>query len=541
MEPMFCDECGARTKQRDNFCNHCGNQLRTRRGLVSMLASQIPAQAIEGRSACKQSEEAWKESERQTARFTQIQMVLTENRQVNQAYDDLEKKYQKAMVVFKEKYRRAKQANVALSEKHQKVLQINEKQHEQALQAKEMEHKQAILEMEYRHRLAMQDSEERHKQDVLAREERHKQDVLAREERHKQDVLAREERHKQDVLAREERHKQDFMASGERHKKDLSASDEWNRHNLLATNDWNRQAALASREDMEERHKEDLQDFKDTYMFSQALLTEGSGNYGLKDRHSKKSPKNPAISRPALHTRADRRQSKRRLIPSPPVSGAGVHIDRQQDRLPSSPSQTAPDTSTAAGVDQRQDRPPSPESQPQPSPAVGTVYVEPQPRPPSPWEEDVNCYSSISHKDIADFLRNHRERLTDTDRKLLQEAMTLVVPESNWVLNHAEITVYGEQMTVVFYSGERTNKYVVRLDSELNPIHEVEERGWGLSARDAALSGWDWTKDAVRGAVSTAAGAAAGGSLTGITSGLIGVCKSLVWKEKEEKEGDKQQ
>eukprot|EP00058_Branchiostoma_floridae_P021270 XP_002606760.1 hypothetical protein BRAFLDRAFT_82402 [Branchiostoma floridae] len=122
-----------------------------------------------------------------------------------------------------------------------------------------------------------------------------------------------------------------------------------------------------------------------------------------------------------------------------------------------------------------------------------------QVRPPSPWKEEAHCDPRIGHEDIAAFLRNQRGRITDTDRRLLQQAMTLVIEKSNWVREHAQITVYGELMTAVFCSGKKTNKYVVRLDSSQGiPIAEVAKRGSTVTSRITAQGGFDWCQDSER-------------------------------------------
>ncbi|XP_066283097.1 uncharacterized protein [Branchiostoma lanceolatum] len=120
--------------------------------------------------------------------------------------------------------------------------------------------------------------------------------------------------------------------------------------------------------------------------------------------------------------------------------------------------------------------------------------------------EDVDCSPYIYHGDITSFLYKHYERLLETDRRLLREATTLVTSESRWVMKNAQLTVYGKRMKVVFFSKDKTNKYVVHLTGEDRPTQQVEEKGWKLQVRDGFKTAWGWMKNAA----STAFGALSG-------------------------------
>ncbi|XP_078678291.1 uncharacterized protein LOC144914367 isoform X2 [Branchiostoma floridae x Branchiostoma belcheri] len=151
---------------------------------------------------------------------------------------------------------------------------------------------------------------------------------------------------------------------------------------------------------------------------------------------------------------------------------------------------------------------------PPPRPIVFTAPWRQDPL--SPLNQDVYCSSYIGHSDIAGFLRNNSGRLSEKNRQLLQEALTLVTNESSWVWENAQLTVLGthftQQMRVVFYSGDRTNQYVVHLTSQDRPAYVVENRGWRLKARDAAKTCWGWIKSAA----STVVGAVTGGFMRAI-------------------------
>ncbi|XP_066283284.1 uncharacterized protein [Branchiostoma lanceolatum] len=122
-------------------------------------------------------------------------------------------------------------------------------------------------------------------------------------------------------------------------------------------------------------------------------------------------------------------------------------------------------------------------------------------------EDEVNCSPYITHSDVARFRYNNHNSLLDKDRRLLQEALTLVTSENQWVWRNAQITVYGQQVKAVFYSGDRTNKFVVHLDSADCPTHVVEKKGWGLWVKDGFKTAWGW----ISSAASTVAGALTGG------------------------------
>ncbi|XP_078678293.1 uncharacterized protein LOC144914368 [Branchiostoma floridae x Branchiostoma belcheri] len=110
-------------------------------------------------------------------------------------------------------------------------------------------------------------------------------------------------------------------------------------------------------------------------------------------------------------------------------------------------------------------------------------------------EEEVDCSPYIDHSDIAKFRYDNNDRLVDTDRRLLQEALTLVTSENQWVWRNAKVSVYGVLVRAVFYSGDRTNKFVVQLNSEDRPTHVVEAKGWRLWFKDSFKTAWGWLKD----------------------------------------------
>ncbi|CAH1264582.1 Hypp3030 [Branchiostoma lanceolatum] len=521
MVSTFCHGCTGWTERGDRFCTHCGSRFTERSGQVSLPSYREPAQVPLAIS--KQAEEACREHEKQTSLLGQMvikdrlareesykQSVVNieklkcdlvareeayvalqeKNQQAKQFIVDLKKKsqqseqanltflqklerdlqaseesYEQSVVVIKRLERdlvAREQANVALKKglkkKYQRALQVSEEQHKQALQAKERaiveEHNQTIRTIEERHRLAMQARKkaivEEHNQTIRAIEDRHRLAMQASEERHRQDLLATKDRWRQDVLATEDRCRQQVLATEDRLRQDLLGTEERYRQNLLAS---------------EERHRHDLLAMEERYMQS-TLAIEEKHRQALQARDARQ------IASAEGSTGADQRQDRPPSQSVPDTGTAGT--DQGQNRPPPpGPSQLTPDAGT--GADQRQDR--SPPSSSQPTPDAGRTNAEQQARPPSPWKKDVHCDPHIGHEDIAGFLRDHRERLTNTDRRLLQHAMTLVNKESRWIWRHAQITVYGEPVTVVFYSGERTNKYVVRLDSEGRPIDEVEEKG----------------------------------------------------------------
>ncbi|XP_035677330.1 uncharacterized protein LOC118416346 [Branchiostoma floridae] len=122
--------------------------------------------------------------------------------------------------------------------------------------------------------------------------------------------------------------------------------------------------------------------------------------------------------------------------------------------------------------------------------------------------KDVDCSPYIHHTDISGFLHDNYDRLVDTDRRLLQEAMTLVTREDSWVMKNAQLTVYGKLMKVVFFSKARTNKYVVHLTGEDRPTQQVEEKGWKLKVRDGFKTAWGWMKNAAGKALGALSGVA---------------------------------
>ncbi|XP_035677332.1 uncharacterized protein LOC118416347 [Branchiostoma floridae] len=103
------------------------------------------------------------------------------------------------------------------------------------------------------------------------------------------------------------------------------------------------------------------------------------------------------------------------------------------------------------------------------------------------FERTLDCSPWIDHNDIAGVLRNYYDLLADpkTRRLLLQQTQTLLTLETRrWVWKDAQITVHGPRMEVVFFSGDRTNKYVVHLDGDDRPINSVVEKGWRLWLTD---------------------------------------------------------
>ncbi|KAI8504195.1 hypothetical protein Bbelb_182630 [Branchiostoma belcheri] len=111
---------------------------------------------------------------------------------------------------------------------------------------------------------------------------------------------------------------------------------------------------------------------------------------------------------------------------------------------------------------------------------------------------EVDCSPCLHHSDIARFRYDNNDRLVDTDRRLLQEALTLVTSENMWVWRNAKLTVYGVLVRAVFYSGDMTNKFVVQLNSEDRPTHVVEKRGWRLWFKDKFKTAWGWLKNVGR-------------------------------------------
>ncbi|XP_078594914.1 uncharacterized protein LOC144872512 [Branchiostoma floridae x Branchiostoma japonicum] len=110
----------------------------------------------------------------------------------------------------------------------------------------------------------------------------------------------------------------------------------------------------------------------------------------------------------------------------------------------------------------------------------------------------VPCLNGIHHRDISSYLYEHGHQLTDTDRRMLQDGITLHLSHPAWVWKDAETTVYLSDMPVVFYSGYGTNKFVVYQDVGNNPTHAVEEKGWWLWLRDGLISVWGSIADAAR-------------------------------------------
>ncbi|CAH1264580.1 Hypp3489 [Branchiostoma lanceolatum] len=107
----------------------------------------------------------------------------------------------------------------------------------------------------------------------------------------------------------------------------------------------------------------------------------------------------------------------------------------------------------------------------------------------------VHCSPHIHHTNVSGVLYGYHGTLADVDRRLLQETMTLVTSESRWVWESAQITVNGKNVKVVFYSGARTNKYVVHLTGDDSPIQRVEEKGWRLWFRDGVVTIWSTVKE----------------------------------------------
>ncbi|XP_035677890.1 uncharacterized protein LOC118416765 [Branchiostoma floridae] len=114
------------------------------------------------------------------------------------------------------------------------------------------------------------------------------------------------------------------------------------------------------------------------------------------------------------------------------------------------------------------------------------------------WMEKVDCSPYICHDDIGKFINDRKGSLLEKDRRLLQETLSLVTSENRWVWRDAEITVYGVNLNVVFYSGDRTNEFVVYLNSADKPTHVTEARGWRLCVRDGFKKVWGWLGDAVK-------------------------------------------
>ncbi|XP_066283281.1 uncharacterized protein [Branchiostoma lanceolatum] len=108
---------------------------------------------------------------------------------------------------------------------------------------------------------------------------------------------------------------------------------------------------------------------------------------------------------------------------------------------------------------------------------------------------EIDCSACINHDSIASFLRDYHDLMTETRRKLLQRAMAQVTDESrtpSWVWKDAQITVHGPLMKVVFFSGDRDNKFVVFLENEEFPVVKPEEKGWPLLIHDGCMAARGW-------------------------------------------------
>ncbi|XP_019633797.1 PREDICTED: uncharacterized protein LOC109477172 [Branchiostoma belcheri] len=113
-------------------------------------------------------------------------------------------------------------------------------------------------------------------------------------------------------------------------------------------------------------------------------------------------------------------------------------------------------------------------------------------------DKSLDCSPYISHGDIAGFLRDYDHLMSGFRRNLLQHTMDLVTDEWRYVMKHAEITVHGPLMEVVFFSGDRTNKFVVHLNGENRTVHKVSERGVIMTVRDGTRWAWDRACEGVR-------------------------------------------
>ncbi|XP_078594359.1 uncharacterized protein LOC144872169 [Branchiostoma floridae x Branchiostoma japonicum] len=510
MTSMFCHGCSGWTKEGDNFCTHCGSRFTERRGLVSLCLDHRPAQAPSVIS--KQTEEACREYERRTSLLSQMlikdrldseesyKQSVVDARTLTQALSASEE----ANVALHKKYEQAKQDNLALREKHQRALGDSEKDYKykhsvmaieklkRDLDASEQANVALKKGLKQKYHQALKASKEQHEQALLARQNDHDNKQALMLEEHRQAILALEDRHRLAMQAVEDRHRQDLSSTKDRCRQDLLATEDRCRKDLLATEERCRQDIMATKD----RYEKDIQRYKQALLASEDRLEQANLAW-------EKRLEQAILNMEEKHIH-DLLAMEKKYRQSQQARGDRQNVSAEEP----------------TGADQRQSGPPSPH--PEPTPDAGRFYAEPrEARPPSPWKEEVSCASYISHTDIAGFLREHRERLTDTDRKLLQHAITHVTSEAQWVREHAQITVYGELMTAVFYSGNKTNKYVVQLDSGGSPSLVVEEREWKVRARDTVQSGWDWCKDSVRGAISSGAGSVVGQLGSGLAGGFL--------------------
>ncbi|XP_046371405.2 uncharacterized protein LOC124145611 [Haliotis rufescens] len=108
---------------------------------------------------------------------------------------------------------------------------------------------------------------------------------------------------------------------------------------------------------------------------------------------------------------------------------------------------------------------------------------------------NINCSPYIDCSDISYFMQRHRGRLLARDRRVLQCCLSVIAEEPTWVWRHASLEVHGVQLAVMFYSGDRANKYVVCINND-GITSKCVSRGLRLKMRDGFRSVWNWIGNA---------------------------------------------
>ncbi|XP_046558267.1 uncharacterized protein LOC124267402 [Haliotis rubra] len=119
---------------------------------------------------------------------------------------------------------------------------------------------------------------------------------------------------------------------------------------------------------------------------------------------------------------------------------------------------------------------------------------------------NINCSPYIACSDISLFMQSQRDRLLACDRRVLQCCLSVIAEESSWVWRHASLEVHGRQLAVMFYSGDRDNKYVVCINND-GITSQCVSRGLRLKLRDGFRSVWNWIGNAARKVVGAIGGA----------------------------------
>ncbi|XP_046547332.1 uncharacterized protein LOC124257340 [Haliotis rubra] len=124
----------------------------------------------------------------------------------------------------------------------------------------------------------------------------------------------------------------------------------------------------------------------------------------------------------------------------------------------------------------------------------------------------VDCDPYIDCSDISNFIQKNQHRLLGVDRKVLQCCYSVLGGEPEWVWRNASMEVYGRYLTVKFYSGSQSNKYVVSINND-EVTSQCVNRGLRLKLRDGFRSVFSWIADTAK----TVLGAVAGGGMRMLT------------------------